>query len=120
MLASPGQVPTYIILDGLDECSDTSGRPSPRERVLMLVEKFAGSNLPNLRVCIASRPTPDIQAVLHPLTSHSISLHDEGGQDPEIRNYITSVVYSDPKIQRWKAGDKELVIDELSRKADGT
>src|SRR5260221_3661606 len=35
MLKHPGQAPVYIIVDGLDECPNTFGTPSPRENVLL-------------------------------------------------------------------------------------
>jgi hypothetical protein len=34
MLDLPGQIPTYIILNALDECPNNTGTPSARERVL--------------------------------------------------------------------------------------
>ena len=40
MLITIGQHPTYIILDALDECPNSSGIPSPREQVLVLVKEF--------------------------------------------------------------------------------
>ena len=114
-----GQVPVYLIVDGLDECSNTSAMPSPREKVLTLLEDLVDSRLPNLRICVTSRPEADIEAVLEPLTFHSISLHDESGQIEDINNYIRSVVNTDTKMQRWKAADKELVIDVLIKRSDG-
>jgi hypothetical protein len=119
MLDSPGQAPVYLILDALDECPNSSGTPSPREKVLMLVEELVGIQLPNLRICLTSRPEIDIKATLDPLKFHSISLHDEGGQQEDILEYIRSVIHSDPKSRRWRAEDKELVIDVLSEKANG-
>ncbi len=61
-------------------------------------------------------PEIDIKDVLERLTFHSISLHDETGQMEDIGNYIKSVVNTDPKIRRWKAADKKLVIDVLIKK----
>jgi hypothetical protein len=61
----------------------------------------------------------DIKAVLDHLEFRSISLHDEEGQEQDILNYITSVVHSDPKMQKWRAEDKNRVIVELSQKANG-
>jgi hypothetical protein len=119
MLESPGQAPVYLILDALDECPNSSGTPSPRENVLMLVEELVGLEIPNLRICLTSRPEIDIKATLDPLKFHSISLHDEGGQQKDILDYIRSVIHSDPKTRRWRAEDKELVIDMLSEKANG-
>jgi hypothetical protein len=119
--ASSTKSPLYLIIDALDECPDTSGMHSSREKVLELVEKLVGLHFPNLRLCITSRPEIDIRNVLEPLTSPStrMSLHDEDGQKKAIANYISSVVYSDKKIMRWPEQDKELVTKTLSDRADG-
>ena len=119
VLEVPGQAPIYLIVDGLDECSNTSALPSPREKILMVLEDLVDSRLPNLRICVFSRPEIDIKVVLEPLTFRSISLHDESGQRKDIGNYVMFVVNTDPKIQRWKAVDRELVIDVLIKKSDG-
>jgi hypothetical protein len=93
--------------------------PSPREKVLMLLEDLIDSALPKLRICVTSRPEIDIKIFLEPFTFRSVSLHDESGQIEDIDNYIRSVVSKDPKMRRWKAADKELVTDALIRKSDG-
>jgi hypothetical protein len=119
ILEVPGQAPVYLIVDGLDECSNSSTMPSSREKVLMLLEDLINSELQNLRICVTSRPEVDIKDTLEPFTFHSVSLHDESGQIEDINNYIRSVVNMDPKIRRWKAADRELVIDVLIKKSDG-
>ncbi len=121
MLKAPRKVPLYLIIDALDECPDTSGVHSSRERVLELVEKLVGLHLPSLRLCITSRLEVDIWNVLQPLTSTStrISLHDEYGQKKDISDYIRSIVYSDKKIMRWREQDRELVVKILSDRANG-
>ena len=119
ILDVPGQAPVYLIVDGLDECSNTSATPSPRETILLFLKDLIDSQLPNLRICVTSRPEIDIKVALEPLAFHSLSLHDEDGQIEDIENYIRSVVNTDPKMQRWKAADKELVIDVLIEKSDG-
>jgi hypothetical protein len=121
MLKAPSKVPIYVIVDALDECPDTSGVQSPREKVLALIEELVGLGLPNLRLCITSRPDIDIRNVLEPLTSTSnrISLHDEDGQKKDIADYVSSVVYSDRKIMRWREKDKELVVKMLLDRAGG-
>jgi hypothetical protein len=48
-----------------------------------------------------------------------VSLHDESGQRQDIIDYIGSVVHSDPRMQKWRPEDRQLVIDTLSEKADG-
>jgi len=109
----------YIILDAIDECPNTSGFPTAREEVLDLVEELVGLDLPNLRICVTSRPEIDIRTVLEPLTSLHVSLHDEVGQKQAILKYISNVVHSDRRMRRWRLEDKQLVIDTLSAKADG-
>ena len=119
MLNLPGQAPIYIIVDALDECPDFPGKPSAREEVLYLIEELAELKLPNVHLCVASRPEIDIRMMLDPLTTLKISLHDEIGQKEDIIAYIKSIVGSDRRMRRWKEEDKKLVIDTLSEKADG-
>jgi len=119
MLMSPGQAPVYLILDGLDECPNASGMPPPRETILQLIKDLVDLRLPNVRICVSSRPEVDIALVLEPLTSHSISLHDEGGQKQDILDYVRAVVHSDREMKKWREADKQLVIHVLSQKADG-
>ena len=118
MLTLEGQAPIYIILDALDECPVTSSIPSPREEILELVESLVQLHLPNLHICVTSRPEPDIQIVLERLTERLVSLHDESGQSEDIVNYVTSFVHSDRRMGRWREEDKDLVIKTLSEKAD--
>jgi hypothetical protein len=119
VLGLPGQSTVYIVIDALDECPAMTGLPSPREEVLELVKDLVELKIRTLRICVTSRPEADIEPVLTPLAFHSISLHDEHGQALDIREYIKFVVSSDPKIPAWRKEDKELVIEVLSKKADG-
>jgi hypothetical protein len=119
MLGLPGQPPIYIIIDALDECPDTTGPPSPRELVLNLIEDLVELHLPNLRVCITSRPEADIDEVLRPVAFSSVSLHDEAGQQQDIMDYITSTVQLDKRMRKWRAEDRQLVINALIQRADG-
>jgi hypothetical protein len=119
MLLLESQAPIYIILDALDECPITSTIPSPREEVLKLVEELVGLHLPNLHICVTSRPEHDIQMVLEPLTERPVSLHDESGQQEDIANYVAFFVDSNRRMRRWREEDKDLVIKTLSEKADG-
>jgi hypothetical protein len=119
MVSLPVQVPIYIIVDALDECPNDSGLPTPREEVLELVRNLVGLRVPNLHICVTSRPEIDIQSALELLTSLRVSLHNQSGQKKDIVDYISSVVYSDTKIRRWREEDRKLVIDTLSERADG-
>ncbi|KAI0290287.1 hypothetical protein BC826DRAFT_1187375 [Russula brevipes] len=121
MLTVPDERPIYLIMDALDECPNISSIPSPRERVLQLVKELVNLQLPNLHICVTSRPEIDIRDVLEPLTSSLVSLHDQSGQKEDIVAYIRSMVYSDsePIMRRWKRRDKDCVIETLSERADG-
>jgi hypothetical protein len=119
MLTTVGQIPTYLIMDALDECPNDSGIPSSREKVLKLVKQLVGLCRTNLRLCVTSRPEFDIRTALKPLVTQQISLHDEGGQKQDINDYITSVVHSDERMKRWRDNDKTMVIEKLTAKADG-
>ena len=119
MLTLDAQGPTYIIMDAIDECPLTSTVPSPREEVLDLVDDLVGLHLPNLHICVTSRPELDIRTVLEPLALNPVSLHDESGQKQDIADYVMSFVHSDRRMKRWRDEDKGLVISTLPEKADG-
>jgi hypothetical protein len=119
MLELPGQPPMYIIIDALDECPNISGMPTAREQVLTFLKQLVRSDLPNVHICATSRPEIDIRNILEPLAPFRMSLHDEGGQKEDIFSYINTVVHADQRMRRWRNGDKQLVIDTLSDKADG-
>ena len=119
MLNLPGQGPIYIVVDALDECPNSPGTPSAREEVLELIQELVDLELPNVHLCVTSRPEMDIRVILDPLTILKISLHDEIGQKQDIIKYIKSVVQSDRSMRRWKEEDQRLVVDTLSDKSDG-
>ena len=120
MLSPEGQPPMYIILDALDECPVTSFvPPSPREVLLQFLDELVALHLPNLHICVTSRPEHDIRVVLGHLTGHPVSLHDESGQQEDITNYVVSFVRSNQRMRRWRDEDKNLVIKTLSEKAGG-
>ena len=119
MLSLPGKGPTYIIVDALDECPNLLGSRSALDEVLDLIKGVVDLKLSNVHLCVASRPEIEVRMVLEPLTPLKISLHDQAGQRKDINDYITSVVYSDRRMERWRGEDKRLVVDTLSEKANG-
>ena len=121
VLALSSEDPVYLIIDALDECPDSHGIPSPRERLLRLIEELVELRIRNVHICVTGRPEIDIREVLDPLTSRRVCLHDQTGQKEDIADYIKSVVYSDSEsiMKRWRTEDKELVIDTLSNRANG-
>jgi len=117
-LELPNQVTVHVIIDALDECPNAA-LPSPREQVLEFVKELVKSQIPNLRICVTSRPEADIESVLDPLALRSVSLHGENGQVQDIAEYVKFVVDTDPKMQKWREEDREHVVEVLTGKADG-
>jgi hypothetical protein len=119
MLSASPQHLTYIIMDAIDECPDTSGVRSPRAQVLSLVQELVELHHANLRIFLTSRPEIDIRNRLEPLTSLRLSLHDQTGHQEDISQYINSEVNFIAHNKRWRDGDKALAIETLTEKADG-
>jgi hypothetical protein len=120
MLSVLAEHPIYIVMDALDECPDDSGWPkTPREEVLDVVRDLVGVHLPNLRICVTSRPEVDIKSILNQLTIHAVSLHDQSEQQKGMVDYVSTIVNSDRKMRTWPDEDKDLVVKELSERADG-
>ena len=121
MLILSDQRPAYLIVDALNESADTSGIPSPREHVVRVVKDLVELCLPDLHICVTSRPNPDIEDVFAPLIPLRVSLHNEIGQREDIMDYVRSVVYSDSEriMRRWRKEEKALVVEILSKGADG-
>ena len=119
MLEQPDQVPVYIILDALDECSNTDKIPSSRTRVLDLLKHLVNPRFSNLHLCVTSRPEDDILAELQAFPT--ISIQEEMGQKEDIRRYIEDVVYANSKtpMGRWDIETKNKVVQALTEKAGG-
>ena len=119
MLKVQAQSAMYLIIDALDECPNFSGLSTAREKVLDFLQDLVGLRLPNVHICVSSRPEFDIRASIEPLASFRMLLDDESGQQADISGYIESIVHSDRRMRIWSAENKRLVIDTLSEKADG-
>ena len=119
MLFVAAQQPIYIVIDAIDECPNISGLPTPRAVLLDLLEELLELCIPNLHICITSRPEIDIKTVLGPLAYSAVSLHDESGQKKDISDYVKTVVNSNRKMRKWRDKDKKMVVKVLSEKADG-
>ena len=119
LLKLPGSRQVYLIVDALDECPSTSSLSSPREELLSLLEDLVEEKLPNLRICVTSRPEVDIKTILEPLAFRSVPLQDATGQQKDIRDYIESIVGTNKKMQKWSPHHRQLVSDFLTERADG-
>ena len=118
LLNLPGLAPVYLIVDGLDECSNLSVVRSPRAEVLRFIEELVKTQILNLRVCVTSRPELDIEDALDRLTFRSVSLHDQSGQKRDIEDYIKWVINAST-TKRWKDEHRKRVIDTLIEKSNG-
>ena len=119
MLTDAGSIPVYLVMDALDECPNDSGdlpSRSPRGKVLSVVEELVKLRLPNLRLCVTSRPEVDIRTIVKPVATQEISLHNESGQNRDIDAYVTFVVQS---VTKWRDDDKKMVINKLTENAGG-
>jgi len=107
MLSLPDRRPIYLVMDAFDECPDTSGIPSPRERVLRLVEEHVRLPLPNLRICVTSRPEVDIRDFIEPLTALRVSLHNQSVQRQGKNDWTIDVCVTRKNIRAgrgWEVG----------------
>jgi hypothetical protein len=118
MLSQPGQGPIYIIVDGVDECPNSSGTPSARREVLDLIKDLVGLKRLNVHVCVASRREIDIRTVLGSLERLQIDLDEEIGQKADITTFIEHTVRSN-NMRQWTEDDQTLVINTLSENANG-
>ena len=118
LLNRPRLAPVYLIVDALDECPNPSVVRSPRAEILGFIKKLVTTQIPNLRVCVTSRPESDINENLRPINFRSVSLHDEAGQNKDIEDYIKSVINT-RTIKKWKEEHRKLAIDVLVKKSNG-
>jgi hypothetical protein len=119
ILELPEQGEIYIVLDALDECPNIFGFPTPRERVLAILEEIINLRLPHVHFCITSRLEVDIRHVLGALTVHEVPLHEQAGQNQDIIDYIEYVVSSDRRMGQWREEDRRLVVKTLTEKGGG-
>jgi hypothetical protein len=125
LLEYPGQAPVFIVVDALDEYSNSPspdsppGGPTPRQSVLKIMKGLIELKLQNLHFCLTSRLESDIQEVLAPLEPVTVSLHTQKGQLDDIAQYVDSVVASDVTMKKWPESAKKLVIGTLAKKSHG-
>ena len=101
MLTVVAEGPIYIVMDALDECPDHSGLPTAREEVLDVLKSLVDLHLPNLRVCVTSRPEGDVKSILNHLSTYAVSLHDEHEQQQGIADYVSTIVNTDRRMREW-------------------
>jgi hypothetical protein len=119
MLSQPGNGPIYIVVDGVDECPNSSGTPSARREVLDLIKELVELKRSNVHVCVASRPEVDVQMVFGSLEPLQISLDNEIGQRADIIAFIRHTIQFSNSMPGWTEKDQSLVINTLFQNANG-
>ncbi len=124
---SSRSVPCCDILSRLYAAHDDGARqPSDEDLTTCLKEMLIVSDpCPIYIVIDALDESPDTFGIPCPreqvLTPLYISLHGQSGQKEDIMNYVKSVVYSGSEriMGRWRKEEKDLVIETLTKRADG-
>jgi hypothetical protein len=107
-----GQIASkYIILDALDECTDS-------EDLLTFVGDLADSKLKGLRIMATSRREKDIEEQLKPIADHNINIQS-AVVDEDIRIYVQDRLVTDSKLKKWPASVRDEIATVMMEKADG-
>jgi hypothetical protein len=105
----------YIVIDALDECSDSERRGLLR----WFRDAFAPSRA-KFHLLVASRSEYDIEQTVSSLGAHSISISD-AVVDKDIETFINSELSTRPGPWKHESSRniKELIIRSLMEKANG-
>lgn len=115
------QFSIYIIIDGVDNCTETESPESPRKKVLKFLEELVRSrDHSKLYICITSSLKGGMEKSLELLaagaSSRQVILHDEDGQKEDVKTYISAFVRG---MHTWPDRDEDTVIKTLSERAGG-
>ncbi len=115
------QFSIYIVIDGVDNCTETGSTESGHMKVLKFLEDLVRSRHSKLNVCITSSQKEGMEKSLKPLaagaSSRQVILHDQDGQKEDIKNYISAFVRR--RMQTLPDKEKDEVIKTLSERAGG-
>ncbi|KAI0291491.1 hypothetical protein B0F90DRAFT_1776768 [Multifurca ochricompacta] len=118
LLTLPGNGTTYFIIDALDEGLSSTAE-SPRD-VVNVVSELVDLKRQDLRIFATSLPEQDIHNILHPLASHSLSLHENQEHLDDIISYIQWRIQENSRMRRWRYEDRVSTWEILSEKAAGS
>ncbi|TVY35584.1 hypothetical protein LSUB1_G005613 [Lachnellula subtilissima] len=115
MMMSEFDDQVFLVIDALDEFA----RIGERGELLTLLEDIHSWSLPKVHLIVTSRPEPDINAVLMPLSKlEAISIQGSQVQS-DISLHIRSQLAEDPKLKKWPSEVKEDIEKALSARAGG-
>lgn len=104
---------TFIILDGLDECSQYE-----REKTLKLVEDIMGEEGLSTHVLITSRKEKDITDAMRNLGAMALRISGLGIAD-DINLHIRESLAKDTRLRKFPQEIKEKIENVLTQRANG-
>jgi hypothetical protein len=99
-----------LFIDGLDEFSGN------HEQLIALLQSKA--HLPNVKICVASRPWPVFEDAFH--QAASLRIHDL--TYPDINHYTRERFYSNPGFKSLQGEDPEYsseLVEQIVQKSEG-
>lgn len=101
----------YIILDALDECTDS-------EDLLTFIGDLADAKLKGLRIMATSRREKHIEEQLKPIADHNVNIQN-AVVDQDIRIYVLDRLATDSRLKKWPTSIRDEIVTVMMEKADG-
>ena len=115
------QFSIFIVIDGVDNCTETKSIDSPRKKVLKFLLGLVRQRHSNLYICITSTLNDGMEKSLKQMSavpsSRQVTLYKQEGQKEDIKTYIADFVQKN--MSEWPADKKDEVITKLSKEAGG-
>ena len=107
--------PVYFVIDALDECPASGGA---RQDLLSNLGRLL-KTVPNLRVLVTSRRSPDIEESVSAWHARIVEINS-ASVDKDIETYVTSQLTVAPTFRKKEyQACKELITEAIGRGADG-
>jgi hypothetical protein len=104
----------FIMLDAPDECPEDQ---NARSDMLRGLEKLAKA-IPALKYCVTSRDLPMVRETMTSIAAIPVSI-EESVVDADIEVYVNRQLQLDEKLARFNGEVKALILEELSKRANG-
>ncbi|KAF7983537.1 hypothetical protein HWV62_21100 [Athelia sp. TMB] len=102
---------TYVIIDSLDECVK-------KDDLLKWIRSVASKTSRNLHLMFTSRPEPEIERGLKPLSDLQKATFSETNTAADIMVYLDACL-ADSEMDVWDEKDKQSIQNKLSEGSDG-
>lgn len=115
LLSGPSK--SYLVIDALDECKEEEGDRERRAFFDALTE-VKGSATGPYNIFITSRPETDIRSAMTELGDATLEAQGTGVEE-DIRSHVTAFLSNDTRMKKWPENVKEVVVKDLTEKANG-